>query len=178
MVINQLGSGAYGTVYEVKHRSSKKVYAAKYLKIFTCDSKLAQYTYREVAILKHLSNMGSANCFTSRLKEIVVAGDKDTFSSIFLVMEKMPLDLRSLFGKQDIYLEEEHGLIMIYNILCGINFLHTANIMHRDIKPANILTDQECTIKICDFGMAITIRSKKDDSDTLAKKETSLPLSE
>jgi mitogen-activated protein kinase 1/3 len=35
-----------------------------------------------------------------------------------------------------------------------MKFIHSANVMHRDIKPANILVDQECNIKICDFGLA------------------------
>jgi serine/threonine protein kinase len=26
--------------------------------------------------------------------------------------------------------------------------------MHRDIKPANILIDEECLVKLCDFGFA------------------------
>ena len=33
---------------------------------------------------------------------------------------------------------------ILYNLLCSLNFLHTANIMHRDIKPANILVDADC----------------------------------
>jgi len=48
-------------------------------------------------------------------------------------------------------------IIILYNILCGMNFIHSANILHRDIKPANILINGECTIKICDFGLARTM---------------------
>ena len=32
--------------------------------------------------------------------------------------------------------------------------MHSANIIHRDLKPANILIDDDCNIKICDFGIA------------------------
>ena len=39
-------------------------------------------------------------------------------------------------------------------MLCGINYLHSANIIHRDLKPSNILIDSDCRIKICDFGLA------------------------
>ncbi len=42
----------------------------------------------------------------------------------------------------------------MYNMLCSLHFLHSANLMHRDIKPANILITDNCTIKICDFGLS------------------------
>ena len=35
-----------------------------------------------------------------------------------------------------------------------MKYLHTANILHRDLKPANILINDDCSIKICDFGLA------------------------
>jgi mitogen-activated protein kinase 1/3 len=35
--------------------------------------------------------------------------------------------------------------------------MHTAKILHRDIKPANILINEDCSIKICDFGLARSI---------------------
>jgi len=43
---------------------------------------------------------------------------------------------------------------ILYNMLCALNFLHSANIMHRDIKPANLLVDADCRVKICDFGLS------------------------
>ena len=115
-------------------------------------------TYREVAILTHLSKMGSANCFSTKLKELIIAGHPENFSSLFLIMEKMPFDLKTLLADKDKVLTEEHIVVILYNILCGINFLHSANIMHRDIKPANILIDNQCQIKICDFGMSRSIK--------------------
>lgn len=42
----------------------------------------------------------------------------------------------------------------MFNLLCGIKYIHSAGVMHRDIKPANLLILQDCTIKICDFGLA------------------------
>ena len=54
---------------------------------------------------------------------------------------------------------EEHIKYLLYNMLCSINYFHSANIIHRDIKPANILVDSDCQVKLCDFGLA---RSKVD----------------
>ena len=46
---------------------------------------------------------------------------------------------------------------MLYNLLCGIRFCHSANVVHRDLKPANILINENCEVKLCDFGLARTL---------------------
>jgi len=43
---------------------------------------------------------------------------------------------------------------MIYQILLGLKYMHSAKIAHRDLKPANILVNEDCSLKICDFGLA------------------------
>ena len=43
---------------------------------------------------------------------------------------------------------------LIYNFLASLSYLHILNVVHRDIKPANILLDDNCSIKICDFGLS------------------------
>lgn len=63
-------------------------------------------------------------------------------------------------------LNEEIVTSILFKLLCGLNFIHKANVMHRDLKPANILVDQDLTVLICDFGLARTSRKieslKKD----------------
>ena len=58
---------------------------------------------------------------------------------------------------------EEKVIMITYNLLSSINFLHKSNIMHRDIKPANILLDNDCSVKLCDFGLARTALKRDHD---------------
>ena len=43
---------------------------------------------------------------------------------------------------------------MLWQILRALDYLHQNGIVHRDLKPANLLIDEQCTVKICDFGLA------------------------
>ena len=36
----------------------------------------------------------------------------------------------------------------------GLKYIHSAGVIHRDLKPSNILIDDNCDLKICDFGLA------------------------
>jgi MAP/microtubule affinity-regulating kinase len=39
-------------------------------------------------------------------------------------------------------------------IISGVSYFHSKNIVHRDLKSENILFDQEMNVKIADFGFA------------------------
>lgn len=65
----------------------------------------------------------------------------------------MEADLKKLI-KSTLVLSELHVQVIIYNILCGLKWIHLAKVLHRDIKPSNILIDEDCHIKVCDFGLA------------------------
>ncbi len=41
-----------------------------------------------------------------------------------------------------------------HQMLCALKYMHTANVLHRDLKPSNILLNADCSLKLCDFGLA------------------------
>jgi len=54
--------------------------------------------------------------------------------------------------------------------MSGLNYIHEKGIAHRDLKLQNILLDEDCKIKIMDFGFAQSIDEKKPGDDKIRKK--------
>lgn len=45
-------------------------------------------------------------------------------------------------------------------------YIHSANVIHRDLKTSNLLVNNDCDIKICDFGLSRASIIEKDEGMT------------
>jgi len=49
----------------------------------------------------------------------------------------------------------KHVYALFFQIVHGVDYIHSNHIIHRDIKPSNILLDSiHHRLRICDFGQA------------------------
>lgn len=65
----------------------------------------------------------------------------------YIVMDYMETDLNKVISSNQFF-EIDHVRYIIYQILCGLLYTHSAGIIHRDIKPANILLNEVQIIDI------------------------------
>jgi mitogen-activated protein kinase 1/3 len=70
----------------------------------------------------------------------------------------MDTDLYKII-KSNQELSDEHYKFVLYQICRAVLFLHSANVIHRDIKPSNVLINEDCIIKLCDFGLSRNLRT-------------------
>lgn len=49
-------------------------------------------------------------------------------------------------------------------MLCGLKYIHSADVLHRDLKPGNLLVNADCELKICDFGLARGFSENPDEN--------------
>ena len=89
-----------------------------------------------------------------QLYDILEPDNLATFNTLYLVFEATPSDLRKVYRSGEFTMTESHIKTIMYNLLCGLKWIHSAGVVHRDIKPANVLIQQDCTVKICDFGLS------------------------
>ena len=111
------------------------------------------------------------NVHTSKILDLIVSDD---FSNVFIVMNYVNNDLKSVLKNTHEGLSQEVITAILFKLLCALSFIHKANVMHRDLKPSNILIDQDLTVLLCDFGLART--SRKVESEK--KKYTREAMSE
>ena len=46
---------------------------------------------------------------------------------------------------------------MLYQILCALNYVHSAGVIHGNVRPENILVNPDTSIRLCDFSSARTV---------------------
>lgn len=63
-------------------------------------------------------------------------------------------------------------------MLVAVRYLHSANVLHRDLKPANVLVNEDCSVKLCDFGLARSIAGVESASLLLSNKQVQNEMKE
>ena len=83
---------------EAKHRETKKKVAIKYVPVNTKDSQCLKYIIRELAVLKHMSEIEN-NIYSTKLVDIKChKNEKGDLIGIFYVQEFMASDLKKLIS--------------------------------------------------------------------------------
>jgi len=85
-------------------------------------------------------------------------------------MEFAESDLKKIL-KSTINLEILHIQTIVYNLLCAVKYLHESKVIHRDLKPANVLVNEDCSVKLCDYGLARSITGVESAELILKKTE-------
>ncbi len=143
-----VGKGAYGTVYAAIDTKTNLPVAIKKISHVFSNLVETRRTLREMQLMRQLSH-------TNILKSIdaLRPASYSTFDDMYLVFELMSTDLHQIILSRQT-LTDEHVQFFIYQVLRGIKYLHSVNILHRDLKPSNLLLNANCDLKICDFGLA------------------------
>jgi serine/threonine protein kinase len=187
--IEKIANSSFGGVYKVFHKFEESYYAMK--KIFITEELLnLNYNFfKEVQIFSKLYHPNIVRYYTSFIlldeasiddfnnNEItcndIIESDNDEIEEIeniinnstsilFIQMELCDYTFRDYI---DTYKKNDNEIkILNYflEILNGLQYLHSLNIIHRDIKPTNIYMLNN-VIKIGDFGLSTDKVNKNEE---------------
>ncbi|KAH6825030.1 MAP kinase 4 [Perilla frutescens var. hirtella] len=148
--LRPLGRGAYGLVCAAVNKETKEEVAIK--KIGNAfDNRIdAKRTLREIKLLRHLDHENLI-----AIKDIIRPPKREAFNDVYIVYELMDTDLHQII-RSDQVLTDDHCQYFLYQLLRGLRYVHSANVLHRDLKPSNLFLNANCDLKIGDFGLART----------------------
>ncbi|XP_034382236.1 mitogen-activated protein kinase 11-like isoform X2 [Cyclopterus lumpus] len=146
--LTPVGSGAYGSVCSAYDVVSRQKVAVKKLSRPFQSLIHSRRSYRELRLLKHMKHenvIGLLDVFTP-------AAALEDFNELYLVTNLMGADLNNIVKFQR--LSDEHVQFLIYQLLRGLKYIHSAGLIHRDLKPSNVAVNEDCELRILDFGLA------------------------
>lgn len=159
-----IGQGSYGQVARATVAATGRKVAIKRMDGIFDDEIDCKRILREVTLLRKLKHP----CVVEII-EILMPSDPENFTTIYVVLEYAESDFKKIL-KSSLNLEVEHIKTMIYNLLCAVKFLHESKVIHRDLKPANVLVNEDCSIKLCDFGLARSLTNITQNSDMILNR--------
>lgn len=154
--LSVIGTGAYGTVYKARDLANQgQVVALKKVRVPLTEDGVPMNTLREIALLKQLENFEHPNIV--RLLDICHGRrlEQEQQLVLYLVFEHVDQDLATYLEKcPSPGLGPDRIKDIMYNLLNGVDFLHSHRIIHRDLKPQNILITSSGHVKLADFGLS------------------------
>lgn len=144
--VKALGKGAYGVVCSTRDSQTGNKVAIKKICPMAKSVYDAKHTLREIRLLRHCGQ--HPNIIT--LVDLMLGETED---SLYIGMECMDTDLHRIIQSSQ-KLSVSHHKHFMYQLVLGIDFLHSKGILHRDLKPANLLVSKNCDLRISDFGLA------------------------
>merc|ERR1712032_425670 len=161
-----IGCGAYASVCEAYDTDRHEPVAIKRCSNIFDDLVDGKRVLRELAILQALDH----DCVV-RLHDAFRPPQSETLyeacvemNEMYMVMELCDSDLKKLI-RHDVRLGRDHVSLLLYNLLRGLKYLHSAGVYHRDLKPANCLVNQDCSLKLADFNLSCVVGERNPEEE-------------
>ncbi|KAF1360076.1 Ste11-type MAPKK kinase [Lizonia empirigonia] len=156
-----IGQGSFGSVYLALHAVTGELMAVKQVELPSAagtsqmdhkKTNMVEALKHEIGLLRELKH-----------KNIVqYLGSNSDESHLNIFLEYVPGGSVATMLVNYGPLGESLIQNFVRQILTGLSYLHSRDIIHRDIKGANILVDNKGSVKISDFGI-----SKRIEASTL-----------
>ena len=139
-----IGEGNFGKVKLAIHRETGEEFAIKILNKQQIKIKMKNTIFKENEIITKFNHINVIFVFA-------IIDDPDNY---YIVMEYCKTGELFDYIVAHQYLSEEESAIFFYQLINGVEYIHSKGIAHRDLKPENLLLTENNILKIIDFGLS------------------------
>ena len=139
-----IGEGNFAKVKLSIFKSTNKEYAIKIINKNKLKEKMKNTIFREIEIIPKLKHQNI-------IKVYHIFENQDNY---YLIMENCEKGELFDYIVNNQNLSENEASIFFYQLINGVEYIHSKNIVHRDLKPENLLLTKNKILKIIDFGLS------------------------
>ena len=140
-----IGKGTFSVVKLGINKKTKEKVAIKILKKKKITNKEdIERIEREISILKKLNHINI-------IKVYKINEDEEKYYIVMEYCENGELFHHIVESQR---LDEDEATFFYYQLINGLEYIHSENIVHRDLKPENLLLGRDNILKIIDFGLS------------------------
>ncbi|WP_342261599.1 serine/threonine-protein kinase [Spiroplasma endosymbiont of Notiophilus biguttatus] len=145
-ILKIIGSGGMAKVYEAQDKYLNRQVALKVINpISPLDDLIKERFLQEIRAVSRVRHPNVILVYD-------VFVDKKDWCLVFELLEGKTL--KEYLSNYSV-LSVNEVIVIMKEILKGVNACHAVNIIHRDLKPENIILTSSGAIKVLDFGIAV-----------------------
>ena len=139
-----IGEGNFGKVKLGIHKETGEEFAIKILNKEQIKIKMKNTIFKENEIITKFNHINVIFVFA-------IIEDAENY---YIVMEYCKTGELFDYIVAHQYLSEEESSVFFYQLINGVEYIHSNGIAHRDLKPENLLLTENNILKIIDFGLS------------------------